>query len=122
MLTDDQKRTRLDISRYLLSRYVGAPGDFVERVVTEDETWVHHFDPESKMQSKPRKHPGSPHPNKFKQVHSAGKVMASIFWDSQGVIVIYYFEQGRKIDGAYYAGELRRLRQDIARKRREKLT
>ena len=26
------------------------------------------------------------------------------------------------INGAYYAGELRRLRQEIARKRREKLT
>ena len=52
MLTDDQKRTRLDISRYLLSCNEDDPGDFVERVVTQDETWVHHFDPESKMQSK----------------------------------------------------------------------
>ena len=52
MLTDDQKRTQLDISRYLLSRYEDDPSDFVERVVTQDETWVHHFDPESKMQSK----------------------------------------------------------------------
>ena len=33
-----------------------------------------------------------------------------------------YFEQGRTINGAYYAAELRRLRQEIARKRRGKLT
>ena len=46
MLTNDQKRTRLDISRYLLSRYEDDPGDFIERVVTQDDTWVHHFDPE----------------------------------------------------------------------------
>ena len=52
MLTDDQKRTQLDISRYLLSRYEDDPVDFIERDVTQDETWVHHFDPESKMQSK----------------------------------------------------------------------
>ena len=32
--------------------------------------------------------------------------MASIFWDSQGVIMIDYLEQGRTINGAYYAGEL----------------
>ena len=38
------------------------------------------------------------------------------------VIMIYYLEQGRTINGAFYAGELRRLRQDIASKRRGKLT
>ena len=52
MLTDDQKRSLLDISRYLLSRNEDDPGDFIDRVVTQDETWVHHFDPESKMQGR----------------------------------------------------------------------
>ena len=60
MLTDDQKRTRLDISRFLLSCYEDDPGNFIKRVVTQDETWVHQFDPESKMQSKQWKHPCSP--------------------------------------------------------------
>ena len=32
------------------------------------------------------------------------------------------FDQGRTINGAYYAGELRQLRQEIARKMRGKLT
>ena len=66
--------------------------------------------------------PGSSPPKKFKRVHSAREVMASIFWDSQGVIMIYYYEQGRTINGAYYAGELRPLGQEIAKKRRGKLT
>ena len=52
MLTDDKKWTRLAISRYLLSRYEDDPGDFIERAVTQDDTWVHRFDTESKMQSK----------------------------------------------------------------------
>ena len=30
--------------------------------------------------------------------------------------MIDYFEQGRTINGAYYAGELKQLRQEIARK------
>ena len=68
------------------------------------------------MQSKQWKHPGPPLPMKFKRVHSAGKVMASIFWDSQGVIMIDYLEQGYTENGAYYAGELRRL----ARKSQER--
>ena len=44
--------------------------------------------------------------------------MASVFCDSQGVIMINHFEQGRTINGAYYVVEVRRL----SRKRRGKLT
>ena len=43
--------------------------------------------------------------------------MVSIFCDSQGVIMIDYLEHGRTINVAYLVGELRRLRQEIARKR-----
>jgi histone-lysine N-methyltransferase SETMAR len=48
--------------------------------------------------------------------------MASFIWDSQEIIMIYYLEQGRTINGTYYADRLRRLRQEMARKRRGKLT
>ena len=41
--------------------------------------------------------------------------MTSIFWDSQGVVMIDYLEKGRKISGAYYAGKWRR--EEITRKR-----
>ena len=58
-MTDDQKKTLLNISKYLLSCYEDDPGDFIDRVATLDETWVQHFDPESKMQSKQCKHPGN---------------------------------------------------------------
>ena len=49
ILTDDKKLSRLVISKCLLSRHYDDPGDFIDRVVTQDETWFHHFDPESKM-------------------------------------------------------------------------
>ena len=51
MLTADQKRTRLHIFRYLLSCYEEDPGDLIKQVVTQAETWVHHFDPESKCRA-----------------------------------------------------------------------
>ena len=40
----------------------------------------------------------------MKRVHLAGKLMASIFWDSEGVIMIDYLEQGLTINSPYYAG------------------
>ena len=36
--------------------------------------------------------------------------------------MVDYLEEGRTINGAYYAEELRRLRQEIVRKRNGKLT
>ena len=48
--------------------------------------------------------------------------MSLIFWVSQGVSMNDYLDQGRTINDAYYTGDVRRLRQEIARKRQEKLT
>ena len=46
---------------------------------------------------------GLPPPKILKRVpdDSAGKVTASIFWDSQGMVMLDYLEQGRTINGAY---------------------
>ena len=71
--------------------------------MTMDETWVHHFQPESKEQSKQWKHQGSSAPKKAKSVMSAWKVMAFIFKDSQKVILVDYLTKGQSITGQYYA-------------------
>jgi hypothetical protein len=42
-------------------------------------------------------------------VPSAGMMMASISLDSKGIIMIDFLDQGRTINGTYYADELRRL-------------
>ena len=55
------------------------------RLVTVDETWVHYYEPENKAQSRQGVGPGSPRPKTFKTQPSAGKVMATVFWDAKGV-------------------------------------
>ena len=97
MLTDDQKRTPLYMSRYFVSCYEDDPGNLIKPVVTQDETWVHHLTQGQKCKANNGStlvHP----PKKFKRVHSAGKVMASIFWVNQGAVMI---EQGSTINGIY---------------------
>jgi len=42
---------------------------------------------------------GEPAPKKAKTVLSAGKVMATVFWYSQGVIYIDYLEKGKTVTG-----------------------
>ena len=51
MLTEEQKKVRVDVCTDLLSRLQAEPQTFLDRIVTQDETLVHHFDPETKRQS-----------------------------------------------------------------------
>lgn len=71
-------------ARWLLTD--GNPSEFLRRFVTVDETWIHHYTPETKNQSKQWTSADERAPKKAKTVNSAGKVMATVFWDSQGVI------------------------------------
>ncbi|XP_071088847.1 histone-lysine N-methyltransferase SETMAR-like [Haliotis cracherodii] len=96
--------------------------NFMERIVTGDETWVHHYDPETKEQSKQWTGFASPRPKKFKTQPSAGEVMATIFWDTKGVLLIDYLPRGQTITGEYYYDLLDRLRTAILAKRRGKIT
>ena len=46
--------------------YSANPEDFHTRLVTGDETWLHHWDLDTKKESMQWKRPGSPPPKKFR--------------------------------------------------------
>ena len=69
------------------------------QAVTQHEIWFHHFDFEAKKHNMRWKHPESSPLKKF--VSSAGKMMAAIFWDCQGVITVEYYEEGCTTNDAY---------------------
>ena len=121
MLSDDMKQSRVTISGAMLTRYNTNPDDFHFRVVTCDETWLYHYDPESKQESMEWKHATSPKTKKFKATRSTKKVMSTIFWDSKGVIHIDYLPHGTTMNGKYYANLLKQVRQSIKEKRRGKI-
>ncbi|GFV36022.1 mariner Mos1 transposase [Trichonephila clavipes] len=80
-----------------------------------DETWLHHFTPESNRQSAEWTARDEPTPKRGKTQKSAGKVMTSAFWDTHGIIFIDYLKKGKKRD--YYVALLERLKCEIAEKR-----
>ena len=53
---------------------------------------------------------------KAKTVFSAGKVVATVFWDSHGVILIDYLQKGKTITGEYFAPLLDTLKAELAEK------
>ena len=56
---------------------------------------------------------GESAPKKAKTVLSARKVMTTVFWDSQGIILIDYLDKGKNMTGTYYASLLKRLKAEL---------
>jgi len=91
-------------------------------MVTMDETWLYHYDPETKQQSVERQQRGSTHPKKFRTQKSAGKVLASISWDQDDILLIDYLPKGETINAEYYPSLLVQLNDILKEKRRGKVT
>jgi hypothetical protein len=75
---------------------------FLSNIVTGDESWIHHFDPEEKRLSMQYRHTSSPCPKKFKTMPSAGKILLTFFWDSQRVYMTEFLEAGNTVNSAWY--------------------
>ena len=117
-LSDEQMATRASVYSALLKRFRSKEDDFLSRLVT----WVRYYEPENKAQSRQSVGPRSPRPKKLKTQPSIGKVMATVFWDAQGVIMLDFLAKKSTITGAYYANLLDYLRIVIREKRRGKLS
>jgi histone-lysine N-methyltransferase SETMAR len=76
--------------------------DFVRRFIAMDETWIHHYTQESKHQSKQWTEAGCSATKKTRSVPSAGKVMALVFWDAEGILFIDYLEKGKTNRGILF--------------------
>ena len=75
-LSDEQMATTASVRSALLRRFQ-SKDDFLLRLVTIDETWVHYYEPENKAQSRLWVGHGSPGSKKFKTKPSAGKVITT---------------------------------------------
>ena len=74
--------------------------------MAQDETWVPHFNPESKAESRQWRHPASPPPKKRRVVRSVGKLMVTVFRNAEGVLLVDFKEQERTINSEYFASVL----------------
>jgi len=91
MLSDEMKAERVRISRELLEHFEKEGEDFLKKIITGDETWVHHYDPENKRHSIEYYHKESPQPKKFKTQASAGKVMIHCFLEIGTLLFLQTF-------------------------------
>ena len=100
----DQKQQRVDDLESCLEMLQHNKNDFFMRYVTMDETWIHHYTPES---NRPKR----------TKTQMSGKVLAFVFWDAHSILFINYLEKGKTIISEYYIVLFVRLKEEIAKKR-----
>ena len=117
LLTVEQKQQRIHHSERCLKLFTRNKKDFVRRYITMNETWIHHFTPELKRASAEWRGEGESRPKRPKIQQSAGKVMASVFWDMHGILLIDFLPKGQTINSDYHIALLDRLKDAIKKKK-----
>ena len=117
LLTSDQKQQHVGDSERCLELFKRCKKDFLHRYVTMDETWIHHYTPETKRSSAEWTAAGESRPKRPRTQQWADKVMASVFWNAHGILFIDYLEKGKTINSDYYMALLDRLSAGIKKKR-----
>jgi hypothetical protein len=108
-LTEEHKEQRKIICSELLARYEAEGDNFLSTAVTGNETWIHHFEPETKRQSMKWHHMTSPQKKKYKAIPSASKIMETVFWVCEGVILTDVLPRGQTINYDIYVETLNKV-------------
>ena len=122
LFTPIQCANRVECCQELLQQSEVNPAEFFDCLVTDDESWIHHYDPLSQLEAKVWKRLGEQTPTRLHQERSAGKIMVIIFWNKDGVLLTEYLPRGTTINGPCYASIIERLHSVIAEKRLGKVS
>ena len=95
VLREDQKERRHDSSEIV--KLINSEPAVLDALETCDESWIYCYVPETKRQGSQWKHAGSP-----RQSKSTHKHLMIPFFDSTGMICMYWVPTGQTVNKEYY--------------------
>ncbi len=120
LLTDEQKIFRVRLCRQNLDK-LDQDNDFLSKIVSGDESWMSVFEIETKQQSCEWVPKGdqAARPRKALHQRSTKKAMFTVFIDVKGAILAEFKDPGDTVCAENYCDLLRRLKENIRRRRPE---
>jgi histone-lysine N-methyltransferase SETMAR len=110
---------RLECSQANLLLFQQHGEAFLRNIITQDETPLSLYLPESKRESSEWKFPGETGSRKLRAGTSHRKcLMMSIFWDARGVILVDFAEKKVKLNSSYYSDLVQKCRHARRKERR----
>lgn len=102
LLTEDQKKARVQASEAFLARYRREGQKFLQRIITYDESNIPLYTPERKIHSMVWKTHSEPSPVKATSSPSKQKIMFYVF-DLKGVVLSHMVPSGQTVNGSYHS-------------------
>lgn len=101
-LTDAQMRLRVDWCRKMLTEYEMGSSNYVNSIVTGDETWLYYFDLPSKSRNKIWLFEDEQTRTMVKQSRSVKKKMIVVFFGRRGIISRFILAEQKTVTAKWY--------------------
>ena len=87
LLTDEQKQSRVRLASQVIEKYDKCDPCHLEEIVTGDETWIYHFQPDSKAKNKVWVSSEGDRPVIASICKTSNRMLYAIFFDSKGPVL-----------------------------------
>ena len=118
LLTDEQKQSRVRLASQVIEKYHKCDPRHFEEIVTDDETWIYHFQPDSKAKNKVWVSSKVDRPVIARRCKTSNRMLYTIFFDSKGPVLKIPVLKGSSVTGTFYRESVLTQLVDFYQKRR----
>lgn len=118
LLTDEQKQSRVRLASQVIEKYDKCDPRRLEEIVTGDETWIYHFQPDSKAKNKVWVSSEGDRPVIARRCKTSNRMLYAIFFDSKGPVLQIPVPKGSSVTGKFYRESVLTQLVDFYQKRR----
>ena len=118
LLTDEQKQSRVRLALQVIEKYDKCDPRHLGEIVAGDETWIYHFQPDSKAENKVWVSSEGDRPVIASHCKTSNRMLYAIFFDSKGPVLQILVLKGSSVTGKFYRESFLTQLVDFYQKRR----
>ena len=118
LLTDEQKQGQVRLASQVIEKYDKCDPCCLEEMVTCDETWIYHFQSDSKAKNKFWVLSEGDRPVIARHCKTSNRMLYAIFFDLKGPVLQIPVPKGSSVPGKFYRESVLAQLVDFYQKRR----
>ena len=102
LVTEEQKQSQVRLASQVIEKYDKCDPRRLEEIVTGDETWIYHFEPNSKAKNKVWVSSEGNRPVIAHRCKTSNRMFYAIFFDSKCPVLQIPVPKGSSVTGKFY--------------------